>query len=163
MPRQWVLQWGHCKAPFQDLVKAAQAAEHRAKEGYGRDAVAITVMKRSGETLEWGFKWHPNNQETAAVRLFRQLNSDVNEDSPSARFPYKLAAVMRPYGALNAKMKDVIYAEVEHAWKQSVEEKNMPVEVARYLDEVFELGKPEDFLNLFMCETFIDRPREMED
>lgn len=154
---------GHCKAPFQDLVKAAQAAEHRAKEGYGRDAVAITVMKRSGETLEWGFKWHPNNQETAAVRLFRQLNSDVNGDSPSARFPYKLAAVMRPYGVLNTKMKDIIYAEVEHAWKQSVEKKNMPIEVARYLDEVFELGKSEDFLNLFMCETFIDRPREMED
>ena len=63
-------------------------------------------------------------------------------------------------------MKDVVVAEFEHVWKQSTQ-KVMTAELAdaitQYLGDVFgERGKPADFLNLFLCETFIDRPREGE-
>jgi hypothetical protein len=52
----------HFKAPLQDVVRTAQAAEKRAKRnpdqgGLGRSAVAVTLMKRSGEIIEWGAKW----------------------------------------------------------------------------------------------------------
>ncbi|MDO8945354.1 MAG: type III-B CRISPR-associated protein Cas10/Cmr2, partial [Desulfobacterales bacterium] len=47
----------HFKAPLQDVVRAAQAAEKRAKNQLGRSAVAVTLFKRSGETNEWGAKW----------------------------------------------------------------------------------------------------------
>lgn len=160
---------GHAKAPFQDLVKAAQAAERRAKNAYGRDAVALTVLKRSGETIEWGFKWKDKN----AVALFRKLGVDLAAETPSARFPYKLAALLRPYAlekAACADMKAVVRLELEHAWKQSVEpdaaggrEAPLPPEAPAYLDETFDAGRPEDFLKLFLCETFIDRPREERD
>lgn len=49
----------HFKAPLQDVVRAARDAERRAKRdatkgGLGRAAVAVTLMKRSGEIVEWG-------------------------------------------------------------------------------------------------------------
>ena len=165
---------GHCKAPLQDLVKAAQSAEHRAKNVYGRDAVAMTVLKRSGETIEWGFKWKKDrdSQPTAAVELFRKLGADIASKKPSARFPYKLAALLRPYALEKAGVEDMkpsVRLELEHAWKQSVEtdmesgrKVDLPKEALSYLDETFDAGKPDDFLNLFLCETFIDRPRGEE-
>ena len=52
----------HFKAPLQDVVRAAQAAEKRAKRsseqgGLGRSAVAVSLFKRSGEIIEWGCQW----------------------------------------------------------------------------------------------------------
>jgi len=66
-------------------------------------------------------------------------------------------------------MKPIVRLELEHAWKQSVEtdmesgrKVDLPKEALSYLDETFDAGKPDDFLNLFLCETFIDRPRGEE-
>ena len=64
-------------------------------------------------------------------------------------------------------MKEVVVAEFEHAWERSTN-KAMPGDIAdavsQYLGEVFgEDGNPKDFLDLFLCETFIDRPREGEE
>ena len=42
----------HFKTPLQDVVRAARDAEDRAKKQLGRSAVAVTLMKRSGEILE---------------------------------------------------------------------------------------------------------------
>ncbi len=201
---------GHVKEPFQDLVKAAQTAEHRAKNAYGRNAVAVTALKRSGETQEWGFLWNKDLEKTVAVALFkkiRELTADAKARtadrnasvaSLSGRFPYKLAALFRPYAltkcvddaALKEQskekekadamvtMRDVVWAEFNHAWEQSRGNSGLsvPPEVEAYLDETFgkrtsegspkeetPKGRPEDFLNLFLCETFIDRPREERD
>jgi hypothetical protein len=64
-------------------------------------------------------------------------------------------------------MKDVVWSEFLHAWERS-SGKAMTAEFAKavdqYLGDVFgENGKPKDFLDLFLCETFIDRPREGEE
>ena len=152
---------GHKSVPIQDLVHKAHAAEFRAKNNYGRDALAVSVFKRSGEILEWGCKW-----ESKALDIFSQLRGSLT-DSLSKRFPYKLAELLRPYGDITADMKDVVVVEFEHAWKQS-SDKAMSAElsdaVSQYLGDVFgENGKPKDFLDLFLCETFIDRPREGEE
>ena len=50
----------HFKSPLQDVVREAQCAEKRAKSAKSeldRSAVAVTLMKRSGETIQWGCKW----------------------------------------------------------------------------------------------------------
>lgn len=195
---------GHVKEPFQGLVKAAQMAEHRAKNTYGRNAVAVTALKRSGETLEWGFRWGDDLEKTVAFVLFKKIREltggvakrDVPDAPLSGRFPYKLAALLRPYALTKrvdeelpkkneqykenavVTMKDVVLAEFNHAWEQSRGNSGLavPSEVEAYLDETFgkgasedstkedsPKGRPEDFLNLFLCETFIDRSREERD
>jgi len=151
---------GHESVPMQDLVHKAHAAESRAKSDYGRDALAVSVFKRSGEILEWGCKW-----ESKALFIYRQLRDSLDK-SLSGRFPYKLAELLLPYGTLTADMRDVVKAEFEHAWERSTQ-KAISAEFAEavslYIGDVFgENGKPKDFLDLFLCETFIDRPREGE-
>ena len=151
---------GHVSVPLQDLVHKAHAAESRAKSDYDRDALSVSVFKRSGEILEWGCKWN-----SKALYIYDQLRGSL-ADNLSGRFPYKLAELLQPYGDISVTMKDVVVAEFEHAWKQSTQ-KAMAAELAdaitQYLGDVFgEGGKPKDFLDLFLFETFIDRPREGE-
>ena len=64
-------------------------------------------------------------------------------------------------------MREVVKIEFEHAWERSSQKAlsgDLAEAVSLYFDEVFgENGKPKDFLDLFLCETFIDRPREGEE
>ena len=61
----------------------------------------------------------------------------------------------------------VVKIEFEHAWERSSQKAisaDLAEAVSLYFDEVFgENGNPKDFLDLFLCETFIDRPREGEE
>jgi CRISPR-associated protein Cas10/Cmr2 subtype III-B len=118
----------HFKAPLQDVVRAAQAAEKRAKRlpsegGNGREAVAVTLMKRSGEIIHWGAKWN------GGLELYRKLAHALKEDLVSNRFPHQLASLLQPYMtqasdlmSLNASKKleehfpvdEVIQREFEH-------------------------------------------------
>jgi CRISPR-associated protein Cmr2 len=87
----------HFKAPLQDVVKAAQVAEKRAKRkpedgGLGRGAVAVTLFKRSGEILEWGTKWEGKGKELLDNLIENLINKNLNK-----RFPHKLEALLTPY------------------------------------------------------------------
>ncbi|MBR4171316.1 MAG: type III-B CRISPR-associated protein Cas10/Cmr2 [Kiritimatiellae bacterium] len=152
---------GHRDVPLQDLVHKAHTAESRAKSDYHRNALAVSVFKRSGEILEWGCKWG-----SKALYIYRQLRDSLDENL-SGRFPYKLAELLQPYGDITKDMKDVVLSEFEHAWERSTQKAmsaDLADAVSKYLGDVFgESGKPKDFLDLFLCETFIDRPREGED
>lgn len=168
---------GHSSVPLQDLVHAAHAAESRAKKTYGRDALAISIYKRSGEILEWGCKW-----ESKALDLYGELSklSALNNEKQIniGRFPYKLAALLQPYalkGEVDEQMQAIVMAEYDHTVEQTKDMRDEHNQerltrdyVAAYLkacckDTEEVLAKPEDFLNLFMVETFINRPREGED
>ena len=94
----------HFKSPLQDIVKAAQAAEKRAKRapkdgGLGRSAVAISLFKRSGEILEWGCSWQAkeDGSDSAGFRLLEEIRSALVNGSLNARFPHKLEALLTPY------------------------------------------------------------------
>jgi CRISPR/Cas system-associated protein Cas10 (large subunit of type III CRISPR-Cas system) len=165
----------HRSIPLQDLVHAAHDAESRAKKTYGRNALAISIYKRSGEILEWGCKW-----ESSALEIYKTL-SEISEQKVEniKRFPYKLADLLIPYaleGELDDMMRNVLMAEFEHAINQTegMKGKLDLGKVREYLrttstkptskdeEETF-YPRAEDFLNLFMAETFINRPREGED
>ena len=163
---------GHQKTPLLDLVLAAQDAEHRAKNTYSRNALALSVFKRSGEILEWGCNW-----DSEALSLHDEIVKSL-KDELSARFPYKLAAFLEPY-ELDADMEDgmesVVLKELENVWERSpapeASKKGTAEEIETlahkaakaYLHETFEKGNPQDFLNLFLCETFVNRQRSEED
>ncbi len=169
---------GHKKVPFQDLVHAARDAEHRAKVKYDRNAFSLTILKRSGEKIYWGFKW--KNDETNvdrgnAIRLYDMVWNADKYASLSSRFPHKLAQILQPYDVQAekaAKMIDVVKADVAHVWGRSLSggdatedvtpKEIPPSEVVDYLGDTYGKSHPEDFLNLFLAETFIKRPKEDE-
>lgn len=84
----------HFKAPLQDVVRAARAAEKRAKnpKGLNRAAVAVTLFKRSGETIEWGCKWGGGG-----LQLYRALADALDAGQLSGKFPYRFAELLSPY------------------------------------------------------------------
>ncbi len=82
----------HFKSPLQDVVRAAQAAEKRAKSKLGRSAVAVTLMKRSGETVEWSCKW-----ESGGLDAYRQMVAALQNKVVSAKFPHRIAELVDGY------------------------------------------------------------------
>jgi hypothetical protein len=82
----------HFKSPLQDTVRAAQAAEKRAKKLPKKSAVAVTVMKRSGETVEWAARW-----EDAGVSAATTLLKALHKGTVSAKFPYRLGELVSVY------------------------------------------------------------------
>lgn len=148
---------GHKSVPLQELVNRAREAEHRAKEVYGRNALALAIHKRSGEILWWGCKWASCG--LGLFNAFAQCGKDV-----AGRFPYKLAALLQPYGLkgdLPPDLTDIILAETAFAIEQTDRMKgtlNM-AELATFLKE--ECRKhAEDFLGLFLSVAFLWRQGE---
>lgn len=82
----------HFKAPLQDVVRAAQAAEKRAKNQLGRGAVAVSLFKRSGEILEWGCKW-----DDGGIALFDAILAAMSEKQLSAKFPHRVIELLDAY------------------------------------------------------------------
>jgi len=114
----------HYKSPLQDVVKAAQAAEKRAKRkledgGLGRGAVAVTLFKRSGEILEWGTKWEGKGKE-----LLDNLIENLTNKKLNGRFPHKLEALLTLYLPQSTSIQtdadfennfaDIIKIEINH-------------------------------------------------
>lgn len=164
---------GHMKSPLQNLVEAARQAEKRAKDtkkGYGKSAFAVSLFKRSGETIQWGAKW-----ETAAIELSQSFADNSGEGKPlSGRFPYALAELLRKYDTpkrKNDKLEPfriekneefdaaaVIRKDLEHVVRQ--QGKNVPesfvITANKYLGEC--IGRRlDDFLGPFLTTTFINR------
>ncbi len=121
----------HFKSPLQDAVKAARLAEKRAKRdaadgGLGRSAVAISLLKHSGEILEWGCKWGAQNAEEGSFgfRLLETLTDSLKTGKLSTRFPHKLEGLLRPYTDESASttldpafaegFEDILALELEH-------------------------------------------------
>ena len=87
----------HFKSPLQDIVRAAQSAEKRAKRppeqgGFGRDAVAVTIYARSGEAVEWGCKW-----DSGGLELFRTVGAALEAGKLTAKFPQRVIELLAPY------------------------------------------------------------------
>ncbi|MDH7501790.1 MAG: type III-B CRISPR-associated protein Cas10/Cmr2 [Verrucomicrobiota bacterium] len=80
------------KHPLQDAVREAQAAEKRAKTVYGRSAVAITLAKRSGETIHWGCKWDSHGLD-ACIQMISALRKKI----VSEKFPHRIVELAQRY------------------------------------------------------------------
>jgi len=151
---------GHQNAPLQMLVREARRAEHLAKTRYEKGALAVALYKRSGEIIEWGTKW-----ESGALALMKRLTELTATEKLSGRFPYALAALLKPYALKGAKtdLLPVIRAEVRHALTRQGEKldpetrESLAGKIDDYLDQT--ASRLEDFINLFLTETFINRSR----
>lgn len=136
---------GHVKEPLQDMIGEAQKAEKRAKgaaekqtfnrterdpakhglewkpdTGWDRDALAVTLFKRSGETIQWGAKFG-----SAAILLLDFLRDHYRpswdqpekETAISGRFPYVLAARLGVYDVdkpMDSNLGEIVLKEFCH-------------------------------------------------
>lgn len=100
----------HFKAPLQDIVRQAQAAEKRAKRslengGHDRAAVAITLMKHSGEIQHWGTKW-----DHLGVEAYQAVLNSMTSGVVSNKFPHRVIEYLEPlrpvHGQTSAKTFD---------------------------------------------------------
>jgi len=158
---------GHIHAPLQNLVEAARNAEKRAKDtkkGYGKSAFAISLFKRSGETIQWGAKW-----DSKAIALTKEFTALSDGDKPtlSAKFSYALARLLRAYAIGNdftiTKKNgfnpfEVFPAEFEHCIKQQGPDApdTFRQTACDYLKQC-ENRRLDDFLGPFLTTTFINR------
>lgn len=149
---------GHEKVPLQELIHAAHSAESRAKNDYERNALALDVFKHSGEILKWGCNWG-----SKAFAVLKSLSDD--RSGLPARFPYKLAELLTPYGKIDKELEGVVELEFDHAWERSTGSL-VPAAIKTaadaYLTECCQKNRINDFLKLFLCDTFIARKREKE-
>jgi CRISPR-associated protein Cmr2 len=178
---------GHMHSPLQNLVDAARSAEKRAKGketqgGYGKSAFAVSLFKRSGETIEWGAKWDSGANDLA--RFFASLS---RRDGPlSGRFPYALAGLLRPYATptrdrehdellpfriragngfdpvsvFSAELHHVLDQQTRPEWRAGREREDFEQLAKTFLSRDC-LGRTlEDFLGPFLTTTFIQRGGE---
>ncbi|MCX6916525.1 MAG: type III-B CRISPR-associated protein Cas10/Cmr2, partial [Verrucomicrobia bacterium] len=135
----------HFKSPLQDVVRAAQDAEKRAKKQLGRSAVAVTLFKRSGETIEWGVQWGSHGLE-----IYQRMAKALESGEVSSRFPYRVVALLERYlteaTALSAKsvqrvpdfdVASVIERELNHVIDRQGTSKEAKADLRReWLDPV---------------------------
>jgi CRISPR-associated protein Cmr2 len=131
---------GHVKEPLQDMVQEAQRAEKLAKadpekrhwnqdrtnqdwksnEGWGRNAIALTLFKRSGETIRWGAKFG-----STAFSLLRYVQKHYRaqweqpeiERCIRSRFPYRMAQLLGVYDIdkpLTEGLRQIAEKEIAH-------------------------------------------------
>lgn len=178
---------GHSDAPLQLLVKEAQGAERRAKRIYGRAAVAINVYKRSGEIIEWGCKWESGALELmerlTALTASDQLSGRFPYALAALLQPYALESTK---ASKLLELRAVIEREVEHvlsrqgAGLEKEDRKRLVEMISAWLESCLlsceskdgesrpktkDTGvaktepRPQDFINLFLVETFMNRMR----
>lgn len=82
----------HVGSPLQDAVRAAHKAEKRAKNKLERSAIAVTVMKGSGEIVEWGAKW-----DAVSLDLFKVVLDGISEGHLSGKFPHAVVRLLTGY------------------------------------------------------------------
>lgn len=135
---------GHIREPLQDMVREAQAAEKRAKgpaekevfdrnencnkwktnEGWDRDALAVTLFKRSGETIRWGAKF--DSPAFPLLELFQRhyrppVENPKQEMPISAKFPYRVAELLGKFNSselVNEELSKIALAEFQWILQQ---------------------------------------------
>ncbi|MEI7556908.1 type III-B CRISPR-associated protein Cas10/Cmr2 [Candidatus Chlorohelix sp.] len=84
----------HHKQPLQTALQAARLAEETSKERFGRGALTLSVLKRSGEELSAGCNWTVEVQENGELfEAFETLNEFIQQlrlGAVSPRLPHNL-------------------------------------------------------------------------
>jgi hypothetical protein len=118
---------GHVKEPLQDMIKEARAAEKRAKSKLGRNALAVTLFKRSGELIEWGASFESpkglidgGDRTSASLRLLEFIQSRNRYRKPldqpdyeppiSGKFPHRLTELLSRYQDFEQRNQHPDYA-----------------------------------------------------
>ena len=93
--------FAHHLQPLDLVLQAVRRAERAAKRRYGRNALAVEVLKRSGETVTVGTKWS-YDKTPDVVDLLIELVRRLEEEQISGKWPYAVQAEAVALEALHA-------------------------------------------------------------
>ena len=110
----------HHMHPLDLTLQAARRAEKAAKETYGRNALAVEVLKRSGEAISVGTQFYSQDKSTDAVAILQKFCEELQAEKISAKFPYVLSAEVR---TLEALPREAQKAELRRLLKRQAGEK----------------------------------------
>jgi CRISPR-associated protein Cmr2 len=82
----------HFTSPLQDVVRAARQAENRAKDVSGKAAMAVSLLKRSGEITEWTCKW-----DSGGLKALAAIIEAIQSGVVSSKFPHRLIELVQSY------------------------------------------------------------------
>ncbi len=173
----------HYKTPLSRLLTEARRAEHRAKEELGRDALAITIVKRSGEIAQWGAKF-----DSPAWDAYKEFYAFRQEENPgeavfSSRFASSLAKLVLPYTSDNARrsdgdlavLKKIIEEDFDHVCRQQQnyfpkteeEKEKLASQISGfkkhakdYLNAIESQNELQEFPKMFLCASFLMRKHD---
>ena len=113
------LVFAHHLQPLDLVLQAARRAEQAAKRQYGRNALAVEVLKRSGETVSVGAKWSYEGTPDI-VALLIDVTKRLQEGQISGKWPY---AVQAEAAALEALPPEAQRAELKRLLKRQAGQK----------------------------------------
>jgi len=135
---------GHYKDPLSDTLNWAREMEHYAKENEGKDSIAISVIKGSGEILKARFKWKNDRGEW----ILDNLNDILLELSNSNFSDNFIKTIQKEFENLNKEtIKNelpIINNEIKRLVKRSCLMQKSPDET----DKDFEIRKQRKIENL---------------
>jgi len=111
--------FAHHLQPLDLVLEAVHRAEHEAKQRYGRNALVVEVLKRSGETVTVGTNWS-YDKTPDVVELLIELVQRLEEEQISGRWPY---AVQAEAAALEALPEAAQRAELKRLLKRQAGQK----------------------------------------
>jgi CRISPR-associated protein Cmr2 len=86
--------FAHHLQPLDLVLQAVRRAEHVAKRRYDRNALAVEVLKRSGESITVGTKWSYDTIPDV-IALLIDLIQRLQEEKISSKWPYVVQAEAR--------------------------------------------------------------------
>ena len=116
----------HHSAPLSGVLAAAREAEQAAKKAYDRNALVVTVLKRSGEVSRMGMRWYyPDVPDSLnLLNNFCDLLSGerLSMKFPNAYYPESRTLAGLPPQALQAELRRLLKRHTEHQQKLTDEE-----------------------------------------
>ncbi len=141
------LVFAHHLQPLDLVIEAVRRAERAAKGRYGRNALAVEVLKRSGETMRVGTNWSYDTTPDV-VELLLDLVRRLEEGQISGKWPYtvqaeEVALEALPAEAQRAELKRLLKRQAGQ--KLSKEEKEEQAEdlSKKLVDWAQAMGQPQ--------------------
>ncbi len=153
----------HYKTPLSYVLNEARQAERRAKarEIGGRDTIALTILKRSGEIHKSNFKWY-DKQKNFLLGDFCVIVEALNTKASSNKFITAFSEEFSPivtektFGRDN---KELIELELSRLLKDNnlskVQEQKSVLRLMDYF--MSDRGRLQDFIYLLNIADFISR------
>lgn len=111
----------HRTMPLQRAIRSARDAEKRAKNQYGRNVIAVNLIRRSGEDFLVGMNWELDRVDMVAeINAFIQ---DFRNKNMSYNIPYELDRIH--YQMVNTEKDDELRVIIPLAARQAELERTL--------------------------------------
>lgn len=135
----------HHQSPLSGALEAARAAQERAKEFYGRDALCIAALKRSGEPIHVGAQWNFGVQDGKCLITEMAEKFRGNPSPLASKLAFDVLSEARaladPDAAYAARIRWLVQRHTQHDLLTAKEQTQLAeriVQMARDLDTLVE-------------------------